>query len=534
MSATTRTASWTGTGRLLGHALRRDRTLVAVWVLVLVGVCLASAAATGTLYPRESDRVAAAEAINASPAVVALYGPVLDVRSEGELAMTKLTVLYAVGVALLLLVVVRRHTRGEEESGRAELLGGTAVGRDASLGSAVALGALVSLVVGLLAALADVAGGLPAQGSLAFGASWAGIGLVATGLTAAACQLSASARTCASVAGAGLGVLFVLRAVGDTGAGWVSWLSPFGWSTRLRAWSDPRWPVLLLYVGSAAVLVAGAHVLRSRRDLGSGLLPARPGPAHGAPRLADALALALRQHGTALVGWTTATALLGLVLGSVAPGVGALLESDAARAMIERLGGQGALQDTLLAAELSVVAVVVSCFAVSVVSHGGADERDGRTEQVLATATSRSTSLRATVVVAFLGSAWLLLVTGLAIGLGVGVASSGPGSGLPGILAAALAQVPSVWLVAALAVAAYTLGSRWAVAGWALVAGFLTLGQLGELLRLPRWLVEASPYVHAPRMPAQPFDPAAATWLTALAAVVLLGSWLRYRVRDIG
>ena len=159
--------------------LRRDRVLVGVWTLVLVGVCYASAAATQSLYPTVSDRVAAAESINASPSVVALYGPILDVRSAGELAMTKMTVLYAVFVALLLLVVVRRHTRTEEESGQAELLGGTAIGRDAPLAAAVLLGVAISVGVGLLAALANIAGGLPVAGSLAFGASWAGIGLVA-------------------------------------------------------------------------------------------------------------------------------------------------------------------------------------------------------------------------------------------------------------------------------------------------------------------------------------------------------------------
>ena len=50
--------------------------------------------------------------------------------------MTKLTVLYAVFVALLVLVLVRRHTRGEEEAGRAELIGATVVGRGALLAAA--------------------------------------------------------------------------------------------------------------------------------------------------------------------------------------------------------------------------------------------------------------------------------------------------------------------------------------------------------------------------------------------------------------
>ena len=62
----------------------------------------------------------AAQAINASPGIVALYGPILDVHSIGELAMTKMTVLYAVFVAIMMLFVVRRHTRG----GRGERTGG--------------------------------------------------------------------------------------------------------------------------------------------------------------------------------------------------------------------------------------------------------------------------------------------------------------------------------------------------------------------------------------------------------------------------
>ena len=64
---------------------------------------------------------------------------------------------------------------------------------------------------------------------------------------------------------------------------------------------------------------------------------------------------------------------------------------------------------------MSVGAVVISCFAVTVVTHGGADEHDGRTEEVLATATERSTAFLAVALVALGGAAWLLLVTGLAM-----------------------------------------------------------------------------------------------------------------------
>ena len=114
-----------GTPPLVRYALRRDRVLAGVWLLVLVLTCYASAAATPGLYPTAREQVVAAEGINASPAIVALYGPILDVRSLGELAMTKMTVLYAVFVAVMFLILVRRHTRVEEENGQTELVGGT-------------------------------------------------------------------------------------------------------------------------------------------------------------------------------------------------------------------------------------------------------------------------------------------------------------------------------------------------------------------------------------------------------------------------
>jgi ABC-2 type transport system permease protein len=443
-------------------------------------------------------------------------------------------VLYAVFVALLFLVLVRRHTRTEEESGQAELLGGTAIGRDAPLLGAVSGAAAVAVVLGLLAALVDVVGGLPVVGSLAFGASWAGIGLVAAGLTAVACQLSASSRTCAAIAGGALGVLFLVRAVGDTSVAWLSWLSPFGWGTLLHAWSGTRWWVLLLHLVTFLALVALARLLRARRDLGSGLLAARPGPESGSPRLGDALALSLRLHGTMLLGWTVALAVLGLVLGSIAPNIGSMLDSASAREMIARLGGQGALEDALVAAELSMVAVVVTCFGIAVVGHGGADEHDGRTEQVLATATSRSTMFAATLVVALVGATWLLLVAGVAVALGVGTASGDPVGTFGDVVPAALVQAPAVWLVTAIAVAAYSFRSRWAVLGWGVLVLFLTLGQLGELLQLPRAVIDLSPYVHVPRMPVESFAAGSSLALTAAAAALLVLAWLRFRTRDIG
>lgn len=515
-----------GTGLLLRQNLRRDRIITPIWLVVLGALCLASAAATPGLYDTEAARVRAAEAINNSPAIVALYGPILDVRSEGELSMTKMTVLYAVFAAVLLVVLVRRHTRVEEESGRAELVGGTVVGRDASLAAAVAQGAIVSVAVGLVGALANIAGGLDPAGSLVFGCLWLGTGLVATGIAAVCCQLSASARTCAAAAAAVLGALFLLRAAGDAGGmTWLSWLSPLGWNTQARAWSGTRWWVLALYPLLAFALVAFAQRLRGRRDLGAGLVAARPGPATGSPRLADAISLSLRVHGTSLVVWTGAVAVLGLLFGFIAPGLDDLLDSGTAQELIDRLGGQ------MLAAVLSMVAIVVSCFAISVISHAGGDESAGRAEAVLATATSRTRWMAASLIVALVGSLWLLLVTGAMLWVGYATAG-GPSPG--DLITAALGWSPAVWVVAGLSALLLAVRGSWAVLGWGWPVLFLTLTIVGELARFPGWLTGLSPYSHVPTMPAEPWRWAPELGLTVVAAALLAAAWLRFRERDIG
>ncbi|MFN8196294.1 MAG: ABC transporter permease [Nocardioidaceae bacterium] len=533
--SSTPSSTLTGTLRLTRFELRRDRVLASVWVLLLFLMCYASASATSTLYASASERVRDAELINSSPATVALYGPILDVHSLGEFAMTKTTVTYAILVMALGLVLVRRHTRTEEETGRQELIAATLVGRSAPLASAVLEATVVMVALGVLAAAGDIVGGLPAAGSLLFGASWVGSGLVGIGIAAVACQLSASTRTSALVGSAAIGTLFLLRAVGDTtSASWLSWLSPFGWNTRLRAWSEPRVWVLLLYPVLAAALVAVAVELRGRRDLGSGLVAERPGPAEGSPRLRDVVALTLRVHAHALAAWTAASAVMGVVFGSIVPNLGSLFESAQGREMLARLGGTGAVEDAMLAGILSVVAMLLSAFAISVAVHGGVDESDGRTEQVLATATPRSLSFVAVLGVSVLGATWLLLVTGVATAIGVGVSGGGLADTFGRSLGAALAPTPAVWLVAALAVLCLSLGSRWATLGWAVLVFFVTVGLVGELLNLPGWVIGLSPYHHVPLVPSEPFAWAPELVLTLLSLAVAAVAWWRFTRRDIG
>jgi ABC-2 type transport system permease protein len=221
---------------------------------------------------------------------------------------------------------------------------------------------------------------------------------------------------------------------------------------------------------------------------------------------------------------------MGALMAAIIPNIGSMLEDAGVRDMFERLGGIGALQQTLVAAFVSIGAVVVSCFAVSVVTHGGGDEHDGRTEEVLATATERSTAFLAVALVAFGGVVWLLLVTGLAMGVG----AIGSQVGFADTVGAALVQLPAVAVVAGLALLTLAYGSRYVVLGWAVVVVFFVVGPVAELLKLPGWVAGLSPYSHVPKVPAEAMDWTPTLVLTALAAALVATAWWRYRTRDIG
>jgi ABC-2 type transport system permease protein len=521
----------TGWTLLLRTALRRDRLLIPVWIAVFAAVAGGSAAATDSLYADPASLAGAGAAVNSTPALLAMYGPVYDVTSLGAVGLMKLNAMGAALVGLLGLLLVIRHTRADEEVGRTELAAAGAIGRHAALAAALATGAIAVLGTGLVAAGALAAGGLDASGSLALGAAWAGCGLVFAAVGAVTAQLTTSARASRGIAVGLLLTAYVVRAVADaSGPAWLTWLSPVGWSQQVRAYAGDRWWPLVISLLATAAVAAGAIALESRRDLGAGLLADRPGPASGGPR--GALGLAWRLHRTALAGWAAGLAVLGVLLGSIAGSVSGFVESDAAADMIRKLGGAHGLVDAFLATELDATALMAAAFALSITARLAGEEAQGRTEEVLATPTSRTRWALAHLAVACLGSAGLVLVVGAGAGLSRSLATGDAGQLLT-LVGSAAARIPAVWTMAALGLLLYAVAARAAVLGWAALVAVLVLGELGPLLRLPTWLQDLSPYRHVPQLPGGELDLAPLVALVAVTGALAGAAVALYRRRDV-
>ena len=522
-----------GTGQMLRLALRRDRVLVPAWVMGIAGMATFSAQATVGLYPELPQRVLAAEAVNGSAALIALYGRIYDPTSLGELSLFKMTAFGAAMVGVLMIILVVRHTRAEEETGRLELVGSTVIGRSAPLAAGMLLAAVASLGIAVLTAAGLTMAGLPAPGSIAFGAAWGATGMLFAAVGGIAAQLSVSARAATGLGLVALAVAYVARAVGDLaegGPGWLSWLSPIGWSQQVRAFSGTRWGILVLPLVATAVLVVIAFVLRRRRDLGAGLLADRPGPAQG--RLASTWGLSLRLQRPSLLAWMVASVLMGLVLGSVADSVSGFIDTPAMAEFIERLGGRQALVDAFLAAELGIIGSLVAAYGITASHWLHSEEEGGRTENVLATATTRRQWATSHAVLALLGVAALTLLIGLAIGLGHAL-SVGEPEQVWRLGLAATTRIPAAWMMVGLAVAIWGFWPRLGGLSWVLFVAFLVMGEFGVLWDIPEWVRNLSPFAHSPVVPGP--DPqylGVAVMLVLSLGLVALGIG-RFARRDV-
>lgn len=522
-----------GTGELVRLGLRRDRWLLPLWIVGFAAMSGSAASAGANLYPDVASRIEAAVTLNATAAMVALFGRIYDPTSLGSLSLIKYTAFMTAVLAVMMVFITIRHTRADEETGRLELLGGGRLGRDAPLAAALAISLGASLVLGLFAAAALIASGLPAAGSFAFGLGWAATGIAFSAVAGVAAQLTTSARVAIGLSVIVVAVTYALRAVGDLaepGPSALSWLSPIGWNQQIRAFAGDRWWVLALPLALCAALVPVAFVLRARRDLGGGLREERPGPERG--ELGGVWGLAVRLQDGVLVAWAVAFVAFGVVIGSLASNIPELLNSPNMQDLIRKLGGAQFLTDAFLAAEIGIVGVLAAAYGLSAVNHLRSEETSGHTELLLGTGTTRTRWATSHYAVALVEVAILMLVAGLSIGAGAAFALH-DGSQVGRATVAALAQVPAAWVIASVVLTLFGWAPRLTSAVWGLLVVFIALGEFGDVWNAPQWLMDLSPFQHSPMLPVGSGGVGALVALTASAAVLAAFGFLGWRRRDL-
>ncbi|WP_026546673.1 ABC transporter permease [Paenarthrobacter nicotinovorans] len=529
---------------LLVVQARRERVLLPVWILGIAFLSYIISSAVSTEFGDEAARRAIITVAGASPAFLFVRG-LPDGTSAGAVVFFQGYAFTAVLAGLMSTFLVIRHTRTDEELGRAELVSSTPVGRAAPITATLILGGATNLVLAVCVAAGLAATGLPGIGALTAGAAVGSVGWFFVAVGGLVAQILPSGRSANGAAAALVGGAYFVRGIGDASgipsadltrvtSGWFSWLSPIGWGQRSRPFTVAD-PTPLLALTTAGLLLALAvAALRSRRDLGESLLAERTGRDRLASGSSSFLGLAWHQQRLTILGWCVFAALLGSIAGGLGPVVTHVIGgNESLRELILRLvpGGRGELIDVFTTALLGIAGVLAAAAGVQVVLRLRAEEAEGRAELLLAAPRSSARWLAANLIIAVASAGVVAVVAGTATT--AGLALSGTASGAPGLLiGAALAHVPAAVVFIAAAAVAFSVIPRASIAvGWGFLAVGLVLGQFGELMRLPTWLQDLSPFRHTAAMPVEAFDPMAALSMTgiALAGAGIAGYLLRHR-----
>lgn len=522
-----------GVRPLLRFMLRRDRVYLPVWIVAIVAVTYASLSAVRGLYDTPQAIAAYASTVASSPASIALAGPPFAMDRIGGILIYETSLTALLGVALMAVFTVVRHTRREEDAGRVELLGSTVVSPHAMITAAVLVASLASLLVGLGVAVSFLAEQQPLAQSLLYGTSIAALGVVFTGVGAAAAQLMSHGRGAIGVSLGLLALAYGVRAIGDVGESWVTWLSPMAWSQQVGVYELDRWWPLglsLLFTGAMFVLTV---VLESRRDLGSGVLTPRPGPAAAGALLSGVVGLAWRLQRGALLGWVVGVVAMAALLGSFSESIEDMVAENPALSDVFARSATETLVDAYMAVSLLLLGIGAAGFAVSSALRMRSEESSGRLEPVLATGVSRGRWFTGNLLVTLVGTVALVVSAGLGLGLSYAATSGLPAKAWE-LTWASLVYLPAILLVTGLAVLLFGWVPRFVVAIWALVAFTFVVAWLGELLEIPARVADLSPFSHLPAVPAEVVTAGPLLALSLATVVVLALGWVGFRRRDVG
>lgn len=529
----------TGLPTLLAFMVRRDRIRGAIWIYAMAVMTAYFANAIG--YIMDKSMLESMQILSQTPVMGLVAGRDWGgTPTVSTFIATKYGVFLMIGAALMSITTITRHTRAEEQTGRAELVRSNATGRHTQLGAALILAFGMNVVTSVLMVLAfwfSLAKPESLTGVVLFCASVGAVGFVFAAIAAMTVQFSGYSRAGSGIAGAILAICFVIRGLGDMSSlqtgdlAWLSWLSPLGWSQLTAPFALDRWWPLWLSLGLTAVLIPIAVWLQSKRDLAAGLFPDRLGRNRARPGLRSPFALALRLQQSSLLWWTLGMLGMGLIFGAF---TGAM--RDGAKSMppqiTELMGGSGGMVNGYLGFMALYFVIIVAVYGLLAASSLRAEEQAVRTEPVLTTAVGRGTWLCSWTAVVLLGSLWLLAVAGL--GEGIGAAGSANDWSLlwPTILGHA-AQTASVWVLVGLTMALYGIAPRLTGLGWVIFAYSAFLALFGQMLQFDESVLDTSLFTHIGQYPAQDLSPVAVLVLLGLtAALVGLGT-VGFRRRDL-
>lgn len=529
---------------LLWQRLRRDWLQLTLWIVGTMGLALAGLSGAASTYGSEQERTALLATVMANP-VILLFRGLPSGPDEHAFIVFLLMPFLVMMAAFMSSFLAVRHTRGDEEAGRLELVSATTAGRALPTVATIVHGLLANVVLGVLVAVAFLGGGAPPEGSLLAGFTAACGGLAFLGVALFAAQLMRTSRGANSLAVWVLVVTFFIAGIGNAlgtpsddlthmESSWLTWLSPFGWAENTRAFDENLWWPALLCLAAFVVLAGAALALQTARDLDASIIPERRGRAAARPALSSPTALVTRLATGSTIGWMAGAFFAGALstsLGSVVNEMGS--DNPAVAEMLKALSAEADLEQAVVVVFFTMVGLLAACAGVQTVARARQEEAHGTAEPVLASPVQRVRWLADFVVVGFV--AIVLTCMAAFVGAWAGAAGKDNGSDLTSdAFVAAWGQVIAASVFLVLTALIFTLAPRWTIPlGWTLVTAAIVFGLFGPLLGLPEWVTNLSPFSVAPVPSNGDVDLRGMWWLVLAIGVGAAASLAFMRRREL-
>jgi ABC-2 type transport system permease protein len=472
-----------------------------------------------------------------NPAVSALYGRVTSLTNAGAFVAWKMGMFVALAIAMWAALMATRVTRGGEDDGTWDLLVVSRIGRQPALASAMLVLFDAGVVVGAATFLTLYSGGQRVSDSALYGLAMVGIAWSGVALGLLGSQFFAPRRSASQVALCSVGLLFIVRVLGDGSAGnvWLRWLTPFGWLENVGAFHQVVlvWLLPLLIVPTGTAI--SAWRLQRDRDIGSAWWTRADRSRPRESFLRTPWRFAWRERWGMLAAWTVGLGVLGLVVGYLTNALVQLCRTDPGYVKLLKRWGFGSMVTGrgFIAEACVLFAVAISFMVAALLVSIGTDSAQGRLDLPLSYGTSRAKWLASGVVTTVVAT--VAISSFCALATWVGVVVSGTTMGLRAPLegmANALTMAP--WLIG-LSILLVSLTPRFS---FLVIAMMLTVfyidAVLGPIMRWPEWLLDGSPFYHLHLVPVVPSNWGATLSLTLIGvAAGLLGLGIFTR-RDVG
>ncbi|GAA3907634.1 ABC transporter permease [Microbacterium invictum] len=531
-------------GILWGQRLRRDWPQLLMWTIGTALLAFLSYVGVAESFSTEQDRVSLLAAALANP-VILLFRGLPSGSDEAAFMVFLIFPWLALLAGLMSTFLAVRHTRTEEEDGRAELVGATPAGRIAPVVATALHGLSANVVLAVLVTAAFASTGVDAAGAAVTGFAVGGAGVAFLGVGLLGAQLFRTAHGANAfavwvtvgalvVAGAGNAIGTPSDDLTRMESSWLTWLSPIGWAENTRAFADDaRWPIALC-VGCGLMLAAAALALTSARDLGAGFVPARHGRAAASIVLASPLALVWRLTRGAVLGWAIGGLLVGVLstsLASIVEEVGA--DNPAIADMLAQIAGAGDIEQATVTTFFTMLGILAACAAVQVVCRARQEETRGSAEPVLAAPVARTRWLAGYLAVA--ACAIVLVIAAAVGGAAVGIAGrSGEWDLMRDVVVTGGGQALAAAVFLVVTALVFVLAPRLTIpVGWTLVLLGMTVGLFGPLFGFPDWVSNLSPVAAAPTVDGDDVLARGLWWLALAAGAGATASLVLMRRREL-